>query len=155
MWFSELADVENPGREELQGFVSATIRFLAFVVEQEHGFEFLWEDAPGLRLVAKPTFEEDVFRSARELTDRIPRIRETRLLAHGLLGRPLRFKLLVLDVIGRRWPEVREKFSRREWFRKYVAAIDAILDSLVAAAGGTGGLLKEFKDALAALAGPS
>ena len=39
-----------------------------------------------------------------------------------------------------------------EWFRKIIEAIDAALDSLIAAAGGVGGLVKEFKDALLALA---
>jgi hypothetical protein len=33
-----------------------------------------------------------------------------------------------------------------------VDAIDAVLDSLIEAAGGAGGLIKEFKDALRALA---
>ncbi len=39
----------------------------------------------------------------------------------------------------------------REWFVKMVASIDAILDSLIDAAG-VGGIIKEFKDSLAALA---
>lgn len=47
---------------------------------------------------------------------------------------------------------MRGQFSIREWFRKIIEAIDAALGSLIDAAAGIGGLLKEFKDALLALA---
>jgi hypothetical protein len=57
-----------------------------------------------------------------------------------------------MDSIGRRWNHVRGQFSIREWFRKIIEAIDAALGSLIDAAAGIGGLLKEFKDALLALA---
>jgi len=43
------------------------------------------------------------------------------------------------------------KFSKREWLKKMYEAIDAILDSIIGAAGGAGGVVKEFKAALSAL----
>jgi hypothetical protein len=48
---------------------------------------------------------------------------------------------------------VRSQFRIRGWFKRLIEAIDAVLDSLIEAAGGVGGLIKEFKDALSALAG--
>jgi hypothetical protein len=80
---------------------------------------------------------------------------------HGLRNRPLKFKLRVLNSIANRWRKIQEQFkagtlkrmlAAREWFKKVVEAIDAVLDSLIEAAGGAGGLIKEFKDALRALA---
>jgi len=55
-------------------------------------------------------------------------------------------------LLGGLQEKVRGQFSVREWFKKIIDAIDAILDSLIDAACGTGGLIKEFKDALGALA---
>ena len=63
----------------------------------------------------------------------------------------MRFKLAVVDSIGRQWDRVRRQFTVREWLKRIFDAIDAILDSIIAAAGGVGGLVKEFKDALSAL----
>lgn len=87
---------------------------------------------------------------------------EAKLFTHGLTGRPLKFKLWVLDSIGNQWEHLREprdwrgrfrrQLSIREWFKKIIEAIDAVLDSLIDAAGGAGGLIKEFKDALSSLA---
>ena len=57
-----------------------------------------------------------------------------------------------MDSIGRKWEQVRGQFTMREWFSRIIDAIDAALDSLIAAAGGVGSLIKEFKDALRALA---
>lgn len=84
------------------------------------------------------------------IPDEIP---ESRLLQHGLIGRPLQFKFRVLDSIGRQWEAVQAlgQLSIRDWVKRLFDAIDAILDSLIDAADGAGGLIKEFKDALAAL----
>jgi hypothetical protein len=151
MWFTEVAAVENPGIEDLQRFVLSTMNFLAFVLEAPE-FGFLWVNDGDLAALARETFRTDVDRSARELLATIPQIPERALDIHGLLGRPMRFKNRVVDSIGRQWERVRAQLSIPEWFRKIVEAIDAALDSLIAAAGGVGGIIKEFKDALLALA---
>jgi hypothetical protein len=150
MWFSDVADVKDPSRDELQGFVTATMAFLSFVMEQPE-FGFLWESDRDLHELAFETFKIDVQRSADHLLHVIPEISPNALDIHGLLGRPARFKLRVVDSLGRKWDQFRDQFRVREWFRKIVEAIDAVLDSLIAAAGGVGGVIKEFKDALLAL----
>ncbi len=151
MWFDELAAVQNPDRDELQGFVEATMAFLGFVLE-EPDFRFLWEDNGDLAALARETFDRDVRPSARDLQAAIPDIPQDALSVHGLIGRPMEFKFRVIGTIDRRWDRVRGQFSVREWFKRIVEAIDAVLGSLIAAAGGVGGLLKEFKDALSSLA---
>jgi hypothetical protein len=151
MWFSELAAVENPDRDELNRFVEATRNFLAFVLETP-AFRFLWEDDGDLAALALETFNADVQQSAYDLQAVIPTIPQDALKNHGLIGPPMRFKFRVMDTIGRQWDRVRDQFSVREWFKRIVEAIDAVLGSLIDAAGGVGGLLKEFKDALSSLA---
>lgn len=152
MWFTEIAQSENPGRDELMGFLYGTRRFLRFVLENTPSFGFLWEDAPELQGLAWETFSQDVAEGAGlELDRAIPGISQATLRTHGLQGRPLKFKLAVLDSIANQWERLRGQLSVREWFRKIIEAIDAILDSLIDAAGGAGSIIKEFKDALAAL----
>jgi len=151
MWFSEIASVSNPGREQLSQFISGVEQFLAFVIENSNDFAFLWEDAPELQGLAQDTFNQDVRRGANDLRRAIPEISERVLAVHGLVGKPMRFKLKVVDSIGRRWEQVRGQFSIREWLKQIFDAIDAILDSVIHAAGGVGGLIMEFKEALSAL----
>jgi hypothetical protein len=150
MWFTELARHENPGRKELNQFLDNINKFLDFVLKSPE-FQFLWEGEPELRGLAIETFQSDVVESILLLQQEIPNIEENRLRQHGLLGRPVKFKFRVLDSIGRQWNRVREQFSVREWLKQIFEAIDAILDSVIHAAAGAGGLIKEFKDALAAL----
>ena len=150
-WFDDLAVPENPGREELIRFVQRVQEFLKFVLLNPAEFGFLWQDDPALRDLATDTFENDVSEGVGALTEAIPNTSPDRLSSHGLRGRALRFKFSVLAAISRRWNNVRGQFAVRGWFKQVCDAIDAILDSLVQAAG-TGGVLKEFKDALAALA---
>lgn len=152
MWFTELAAVENPGRDELHRFVDSVIDFLGFVLERRDYFAFLWEDDPELLPLAQDTYSGDVRETgASELHRAIPAIREGVLISHGLVGRPMRFKLSLLTSISDAWERVRGQFGIRDWFKRVVDAIDAILDSLIDAAGGIGGIIKEFKDALSAL----
>ncbi len=151
MWFTEIANVENPGRAELHKFVDAALDFLAFVVDRPNEFAFLWEDEPALLELAQQTFRGDVRERAFELHRAIPALTETVLFAHGLLGRPMRFKLRVLNSIADQWERVRDQLTIRDWLKRVIEAIDAILESLVDAAGGLGGIIKEFKDALCAL----
>lgn len=150
MWFTEIAHHQNPGRDELSQFLQNVQQFLAFALEARE-LQFLWEDAPALRPLAFETFQADVIPGIERLRRNVPEIMQERLMLHGLLGRPLRFKLRVLDSIGQQWDNVREQFSVREWLKRIFDAIDAILDCVIDAAGGVGGLIKEFKDALAAL----
>jgi len=151
MWFTDIARVGNPGRAELVAFVTGVETFLHFVLQEPNEFNFLWEDEPGLRGLALETFQNDVRESAAVLRKTIPGIPEPLLRSHGLLHRPVKFKFSVLDSIGRGWESVRGQFSVREWLKRMFEAIDAILDSLIHAAAGVGGLIKEFKDALLAL----
>ena len=163
MWFSNIAGNENPGRTELKQFVHGVRGFLVFVLEDTRDFGFLWENHPELHKLALDTFRFDIAEGAvLRLVEARPEIPEEQLELHGLTGRPQHFKLRVLDSISQEGSEyfdtnfsrhkLRERFSAREWFKRMVAAIDAILDSLIDAAGGAGGLIKEFKDALSALA---
>jgi hypothetical protein len=73
----------------------------------------------------------------------------------------LKFKLRVLNTVANRWKRIREQFkvgtlrrmhAAREWFKKIIETIDAVLDSLIEAASGAGGLIRQFKDALRSLA---
>lgn len=150
-WFTKLAAVQNPDRVELQLFVDATMLFLNFALETDE-LSFLWGGDRDLAVLASDTFRKDVQQSADNLRAFIPEIRQDALIVHGLIGRPMRFKFRVMDTIGRQWDGVRGHFSVREWFKRIIEAIDAVLGSLIAAAGGKGGLLKEFKDALSSLA---
>ena len=151
MWFSEIAGTEDPGRNELSQFIGRINEFFFFVLENTNDFSFLWEDDPELQPLAMETFKYDVSEGAAYLQQMVPEIPEHSLISHGLLGRPMRFKLRVLDAIGRKWEIVRGQFSVREWLKQIFEAIDAILDSLIDAAGGAGSLIKEFKDALSSL----
>ncbi len=151
MSFTQQATVQEPSRAHLEDFVDGVVDLLDFVLSREE-CRFLWDEAPGLRPLAEETFEYDVVPEAARLRTVIDKIPESRLRDHGLLGRPMRFKLGVMDAIGRQWRKIRDPPKIREWFKRMVDAIDAALGSRVAAAGGFGGLIKEFEGALSALA---
>ena len=150
MWFSEVAAHPEPGRQQLSIFLDNVRAFLSFALES-NDLSFLWRDNPDLRPLAFETFSRDVVPSIQRLQVAISDVSEAALREHGLLGLPLRFKLNVADTIGRRWETVRRTLNVREWFARIIDAIDALLDSLIDAAAGAGGLIKEFKDALRAL----
>ena len=153
MWFDQIAEAENPGRAELQLFVHNVRQFLGFVLENRNDFGFLWEGSPDLHELAWETFRHDVAQGVEALSRAIEEIPQDAIHAHGLEGRPLRFKFRVLGSIGNQWERFRGlSASVPEWLKKIIAAIDAVLDSLISAGGGKGGVIKEFKDALAALA---
>lgn len=152
MWFNEIAEVESPGTQELQRFVGGVLEFLGFVLERREEFAFLWNDHAQLREMALDTFYRDVIESGRHLQEVIPNIETQSLRLHGLEGRPLKFKIAVTNAIANTWDFAWNRFRIRDWFKRIVEAIDALLDSLIQAAGGVGGLVKEFKDALSALA---
>jgi hypothetical protein len=161
MWFEDIAKADEPGVSELMQFTNGVEACLEFVLEQRQEFAFLWEDEPELWELAQDTYRNDVRPAAGRMRDVIGKIPGPLLSEHGLRGRPLKFKLRVLNSIANRWRRIREQFKEgtlkrmlaaKEWFKKVVEAIDAVLDSLIEAAGGAGGLIKEFKDALRALA---
>ncbi len=151
MWFTNVAKIQDPGRIELVEFTRDVEVFLGFVLQADE-FDFLWRKAPQIKLLATETYQGDVRPEAARLREAIERIPGASLQNHGLSGRALRFKFSVLDHIGSQWERFQGQFSVRDWLKRIIDAIDAILDSLIDAAGGTGGLIKEFKDALAALA---
>ena len=153
MWFTDLASVDNPGREELRLFVQDVRHFLLFILEDTQNFGFLWQHDPSLHDLAVETMQQDIAQGAGlELEKAISQIGDARLSTHGLEGRPLRFRFQVLNSIANQWKSVRRDFSVREWFKQVVDAIDAILDPLVDAANGAGRLIKEFKQSLVSLA---
>ena len=149
MWFNQLASVPDPGSDELERFVDAVVQFLDFAIS-DPDLQYLWADDPGLDTLARNTFDLDVRPAAESLKQAIPRTPAQQLVDHGLIGRPMQFKLRVMDAVGKRWDQVKGTIGVREWFRKIVEAIDAALGSLIDATG-AGGLIKEFKDALLAL----
>lgn len=153
MWFQDIAQASIPAKPELQKFVVNTRRFLKFVLDEKVTFGFLWTVDPKLRKAAVATFDGDISKGAGlQLDQAIPNLTDDQLKRHGLSGRPLRFKIQVLNAVANQWNNLQGVLSIGEWLKKTLDAIDAILDSLIDAAGGAGGLIKEFKDALRALA---
>ncbi len=154
MWFTKIAGATEPGLAELHGFLDEMQQFLGFVLKQTEDFGFLWDDDPELLGLAWDTFEADVSREVKRLHESLSSERaQENVREHGLVGRPMRFKLRSLASIARKWGrKAAGRFSIRAWLRRMFEAIDTILDSLIQAAG-VGGLVKEFKDTLMALAG--
>ena len=153
MWFTDVAAVENPGREELRLFIQDVCHFLLFVLEDKQNFGFLWQHDPSLHSLPMDTLKYDIVQSASmELEKAIFQIDSASLSSYGLEGRPLRYRFLLLNSIANQWKSTRRDFSIRMWFRQMVAAIDTILDPLIDAADGAGRLMKEYKNALAAMA---
>src|ERR1043166_209366 len=120
MWFTDISIIENPGRDELHRFLDCVIDFLGFVLEQRE-FDFLWKNNPELRSLARETYSQDVReRGAGELHAAISDITEDALLSHGLIGRPMRFKLKVLASVSDRWQRVRGQITIRAWFKRVI-----------------------------------
>jgi hypothetical protein len=151
IYFQNLSGSDSPGVPELHLFVREVRDFLKHVVSSPSEFGFLWADNPDLEALARDTFREDVSPGVALLDHAIVAIPETQLRLHGLRGAALKFKLTVIETIAQGWERIKDQFSARDWFKKMCDAIDALLDSLIQAAG-VGGVIKEFKDALAALA---
>jgi hypothetical protein len=161
MWFEGIAKVAEPGPKELTQFTGGVETFFGFVLKEKKDFAFLWEEDLQLWKLAQDTYKNDVRPAATTLRKAIDKIPPSALDQHGLRNRALKFKLRVLNSVANRWRQIQGQFKAwtlrrmlavREWFNKVVEAIDAVLDSLIEAASGAGGLIKEFKDALRALA---
>ena len=152
MWFRDIDTIQSPGVAELRVFVEGVVNFLGAVIDDRESFGFLWLAAEDLRLQTAETFTHDVRPEAQRLIAELGRLPLSAVRAHGLDGRPLRYKLHVLNSIARSRPAQGSAAELRDWFRRTSAAIDALLDSIIDATGGAGGLIRGFKDALAALA---
>jgi hypothetical protein len=150
-WFVRVAEIRNPDREHLALFLDEVMRLLEHTLKSEEA-QVLWALNPELRGMAMEAYETDVRRGAEELGAAIRQIPNASLVQHGLIGRPARFKYNVMATVSRGWGRVRAHFTIRGGFRKVVEAVDAHLESFIAASGGVGGVVKEFKDALLALA---
>ena len=131
-------------------FVDEVMRFLLFTIQSETANR-LWRDSPDLRQMAMQTYEGELIHAAKVLRAAIAEIPEQKLREHGLIGIAALFKYSVMVTVSRGWGKMRKHFTVRGGFRKVVEAVDAHLDSLIEAAG-VGGVIKEFKDALLALA---
>ncbi len=156
MWFTNLLEFENPGRGELKLFVDDVRLFLRDVLFEFREFQVLFEGNDDLFNRARAAFTSKEMTSGLvELTEAINSIEPKIMERHGLHGSNLRFKFGVLGHISSEFQRrLSGQFTVRGWFQRIVAAIDALLDSLIDATGGAGGLIKEFKDALGALAIP-
>jgi hypothetical protein len=151
MWFDNAMAENYPKTNEMHYFMEGVERFLGFVLlGSPDAFQFLWNGDAELQGLAKRTFEVDVKKSIEKVHKSIEKISDETLESHGLIGLPMRFKLKVLDSIARTWDAVKGQFTVRTWLKQMFDAIDVILDSMIQACG-TGGLIKEFKDALSAL----
>jgi hypothetical protein len=151
-YFRNLADVQNPGAQELSRFLGDTFRVLSLLVESEEFYETLWRSDSALRRLAKKTLDRDVGPARDELLKAIPDIGSDSLRQHGLVGDAVRFKYKVIEKLARSWRRYKKRLTVGHTFRSLFEAIDALLDSLIDAAGGAGGLIKEFKDTMMALA---
>lgn len=154
MWFTNLLEFEDPDRNELKLFVDDVRRFMRDVLFEFREFQVLFDGNGDLLERAKGAFDSrEMDAGFGELTEAINWIEPMMMERHGLYGKNLRFKFGVLGHVSREFPRrLSDQFSVRGWFQRIVAAIDALLDSLIDATGGAGGLIKEFKDALGALA---
>lgn len=154
MWFTNLLEFEDPDRDALKLFVDDVRRFLRDVLFEYREFRVLFDGNRDLLERARGAFESrEMAAGFDHLKESIDSIGPISMERHGLYGANLRFKFGVLGHISIELPQkLSDQFSVRGWFQRIVAAIDALLDSLIDAAGGAGGLIKEFKDALGALA---
>ena len=161
MWFNDAANSREYGRTELSKFVNGTSDFLKFVLENHDDLSFMWEGREQLLPLAYETFRLDVVPMFVRVEGFVGDIHEEALEEHGLKGRPLQFKLRMLDALAqelfrfftrlkrrwrpfkwieeyRIWPQrlwnwgkVRKQLKVREWLKKVFEAVDAILDSIL------------------------
>lgn len=155
-YFGQLAARPDPGIVELQMFLDVVERFLDDLLRGQVSHD---GDPPlsiafdEMREAALQSFDQDVIPSLSALRAAIPYIAPERLDVHGLTGAPQRFKLRALEAIEQA-REAAENFTM--WLRAMLAGIDAILNSLVNAAGAVSGLplgslAQEFKDIIGAI----
>jgi len=151
-FFVDLARSRQPGLDDLELFVSETEALLRFLVEGKDFGQPLWRGDDYLRQLAADSLSADIIPAAQELKNAIRSIPETELKRHGLTGTAARFKYNAIAKLSRNWRRYRGKYTVGGTFRSLMQGVEAVLDSLISAAGGTGGLLKEFKEVIMALA---
>ena len=134
-----MPEVSIRDREELERFVSGTVRLIGDVATQ-HTHLFppkLHQDIAA----AWSEFDQDFDRErALSLAREIP---EERAIWAGLYGAQLQLKLAVVRYWRSKW----NRFSTGKVLKKLLDAIDTVLDSLIAATG-LDEALKELKDIL-------
>jgi len=82
------------------------------------------------------------------LQDKVDNLSNAALVAHGLYGAQLKYKIRLIAVLERKCRSAKRSAGIRS---KFIDAVDVLLDSLIAAMG-TAGALKELKDMLKAQA---
>jgi hypothetical protein len=155
-YFGQLAARPDPGIVELQIFLDVVERFLDDLLRGQvthDGDPPLSLTFDEMREAALLTFDQDVIPSLSALRAAIPYIAPERLDVHGLTGTPQRFKLRALEAIEQARTSM-DNFTA--WLKALLAGIDAILNSLVNAAGAVSGLplgslAQEFKDIIVAI----
>jgi molecular chaperone GrpE (heat shock protein) len=142
----------DPDRKELALFLKETVNLLGFLVNAEDFRDRLWRGDENLRQLGAQSFEKDVIPAAKNLESALHNISPDDLKYHGLTGTAARFKYKVIAKLARAWRRHKGEFTVGKTLRSLLEAVDAVLDSMVSAANGNGGLIKEFKDVIMALA---
>ncbi len=148
----KIGQVQDPQRDTLVLFVDETVELLTLLVKSKDFTVRLWRDDAQLISLAEKTLRDDVLPAAEYLKVKITKIPESQLKHHGLVGSAVRFKYAVLARVSKSWRRWQGQLTVRTGFRSVLEAVDAVLGSLIDAAHGAGGLIKEFKDAIKALA---
>jgi|GEM_PF-4150086 len=154
MWFEQLEQFEEPSSGDLVQFVIGVRSFLeAAIYAKDERFGFLWEGRAELQTLAMETYRYDILEGGLlDLFRAVDQLAQEQIRMHGLEGRPLKFKFRAISAVSTELAAEPRKRRFRGLFKKTVDVIDALLDSVISASGGKGGMVKEFKDTLRALA---
>jgi hypothetical protein len=150
-FFVKIGQIQDPQRDTLVLFVDETVKLLTLLVKSKDFTVRLWRDDAQLISLAAKTLRDDVLPAAENLKVKIGKVPESQLKHHGLVGSAARFKYAVLARVSKSWRRWQGQLTARAGFRSVLEAVDAVLGSLIDAAHGSGGLIKEFKDAIMAL----
>jgi hypothetical protein len=162
--FQELGRIEDPSVDALILFVDDLGSLFDTLLHDESFMHRLTRHDAKLAALAHKSYAADVRPALQEMRlilvktqDRLVHFQNTsdtpgydRLVTHGLFGVSAQFKYSVLAKVMRSWRRHKGQLTVGAGFARVTSAIDAILDSLIEALG-AGGVVKEFKDALAAL----
>lgn len=150
-FFVHIAESTDPQKKELELFLNNTVQLLGYLVNAQDLRQRLWRDDEELRQLALESFNADVIPAAEDLKIAISKINNEDLKHHGLTGTAARFKYAVIAKLAKSWRRYKGQFTVGKTFRSLLEAVDAVLDSMISAANGNGGLIKEFKDVIMAL----
>ncbi len=160
-WFSDLADIENPGAAELACFLEEFQALLQAILRDDELMTRLCRRDTEFRDLARRSFSDDVLRGFSEMQDRLsPHVSrapapldnsiQRGLEEHGLVGVSARFKYRALAKLAKLWCGPRGVFTAGARFRRVLEAADVVLVSTISVVG-VGGVVQEFKDTLKAL----